>query len=89
MCIFQQETKQYLTLCHTWDSNLQYTDPDSMGRVTTPGGDQLDDLLTPCAGTPRMGRDDVIGFNYGCEGINTREIQSFSQGKLNCFKKMT
>ena len=39
-------------------SNLQYSNPESMGRVATPGGDLLDDLLTPCAGTPR-----IIGFN--------------------------
>ena len=44
-------------LCHTWDSYLQYSDPESMGRVAIPGGDLLDDLLddplTPCAGTIR------------------------------------
>ena len=44
-----------LTLCHTWGSNLLNPDPKSMGRVATPGGDLLgdllDDLLTPCAGT--------------------------------------
>ena len=36
---------------------LKYTDPECMGRVVTPGGDLLDDLLddllTPCAGTLR------------------------------------
>ena len=46
-----------LTLCHSWDSNLQYSDPKSMGRVATPGGDLLYDLLyhllTPCVGTIR------------------------------------
>ena len=52
----KKEKKQVpITLCHTWDSNLQYSDPESMGRVVTPGGDLLDDplydLLTPCAGT--------------------------------------
>ena len=44
-----------------WDLNLQYSDPESMGRVVTPvghllddlQGDLLDDLLTPCAGTVR------------------------------------
>ena len=49
--------KMFLTLCHTWDLNLQYSDQDYMGRVATPGGDLLDDLLddllTPCAGTLR------------------------------------
>ena len=40
-------------LCHTWDSNLQYCDHKPMGRVATPGGDLLDDLLTPCASTLR------------------------------------
>ena len=35
--------KNVLTLCHTWDSNLQYSDPQSMGRVhSTPCGDLLD-----------------------------------------------
>ena len=47
--------RMFLTLCHTWDSNFQYSNPASMGRVVTPGGDLLDDplydLLTPCAGT--------------------------------------
>ena len=38
-------------MCHTSDSNLQYSDPESMGRVATPGGDLLYDLLTPCVGT--------------------------------------
>ena len=45
--------------------NLKYTDPESMGRAATAGGDLLDDLLddllvdllvgllTPCAGTHR------------------------------------
>ena len=50
-----------LILCHTWDSNRQYSDPEYMGRVATHGGhlpddllyDLLDDLLTPCAGTLR------------------------------------
>ena len=41
------------SLCHTWDLNLQYSDPESVGRVATPGGDLLDDLLTPFAGTLR------------------------------------
>ena len=41
----------FLTLCHIWDLNLQCSDPESMGRVATPGSDLLDDLLTPCAGT--------------------------------------
>ena len=39
------------------DSNLQYSDLESMGRVATPGGDLLDDLLddllTSCAGILR------------------------------------
>ena len=39
----------FLTVYHTWDSNLQYSDTESMGRVAIPGGDLLDDLLTPCA----------------------------------------
>ena len=43
----------FLTLCHTWDLKLQNSDPESMGRVATPGGDLLNDLLTPCAGTLR------------------------------------
>ena len=56
--LFQKEReKKFLTLYHTWDLNLQYSDPESMGRVTTPGPDLLDnllvDLLTPCAGTLR------------------------------------
>ena len=42
-----------LILCHKWDSNLQYSDPESIGRLPTPAGDTLDDLLTPCAGTLR------------------------------------
>ena len=33
--------------------NLQYSVPESMGRVATPGGDLLDDLLTPWAGILR------------------------------------
>ena len=41
----------FLTLCHTWDSNLQYSDPESIGRVGTPGGDLLEDILTLSAGT--------------------------------------
>ena len=40
----------FLTLCHSWDVNLQYSDPEFMGRVATHGGDLLDDQLTPCAG---------------------------------------
>ena len=44
-------------LFHTLDSNLQHSDPESMGRVATPGGDlindHLGDLLTFCAGTLR------------------------------------
>ena len=32
---------------------LEPTDPGSMGGVAIPGGDLLDDLLTPCAGTLR------------------------------------
>ena len=44
----------FLTLCHTWDSNLQYSYPESIWRVVTSGGDLLDDhpndLLTPCDG---------------------------------------
>ena len=47
----------FLTLCHTWDSNLQYSYPESIRRVVTSGGDLLDDLpndlLTPCAGILR------------------------------------
>ena len=50
-----------LTLCHTWSSNVQYSDPESMERVATPGEDLLDnlldnlqdDILTPCVGTFR------------------------------------
>ena len=49
--------KIILTLCHTRDSDLQDSDSESMGRVTPPGGDllddPLDDLLTPGAGTVR------------------------------------
>ena len=45
------------TLCYTWDSDLLYSDPESMGRVATPGGDLLNDpldyLQTYCAGTIR------------------------------------
>ena len=44
----------FLTLCHTWGLNLQYSDPETVVRVTTPGGDLLndllDDIMTPCAG---------------------------------------
>ena len=43
--------KVFLIVCHTSDSNLQYSDPESMGRVATPCGDLLYDLLTPCVGT--------------------------------------
>ena len=42
-----------LSLCHTWDLNLQYSDPESMRRVAIPLGDLLDDLLAHCAGTLR------------------------------------
>ena len=50
-----------LTLCHTWNSNLQCSDPESMERMATPGEDLLDDLLddlpddilTPCVSTHR------------------------------------
>ena len=39
-----------------WDLYFQCSDPESMGRVATPGGDLLGDLLddlldNPCAGT--------------------------------------
>ena len=51
-CLYSKK-KMFLTLCHMWDSNLQYSDPESMGRVVTHGGDLQDDLLTSCAGTLR------------------------------------
>ena len=50
--LIQQSLNFYIP-SHTWDSNLQYSDPDVMGPVATPGGDQVDDLLTPCAGALR------------------------------------
>ena len=49
-------------LCHTWVSNLQYS--ESMGRATTLVGDLLDDLLddllTHCAGIRRTKTFPVI-----------------------------
>ena len=50
--IFQKLKRNILNTV-TWDSNLQYSYLDFMGRVANPGGDLLDDLLTPCAGTLR------------------------------------
>ena len=54
-CSYSKKEKKHVFNTVTWDSNLQYPDPKSTGRVTTPGGDLLDDhdLLTPCAGTLR------------------------------------
>ena len=53
----KKKKKKGLTQCHTSESNLQFSNPESMGRVVTSGADllddQLDDLLTPCAGTLR------------------------------------
>ena len=46
--------KEKRLLCHTWDSNLQYSDPESIGRVVPTVGDLLDDPLTPCVGTLRI-----------------------------------
>ena len=53
--VLQKENKTFLKLCYTWDLNLQYSNQGSMerSRVAIPGGDLLDDPLTPCAGTQR------------------------------------
>ena len=64
--IMSKRRERFLTLCHTWDSDLRCSNPESMGIVATPGGDLLndqleasglevllDDLLTPCAGILR------------------------------------
>ena len=51
--IYSEKKKQKRSLCYTWDSNLQNSDPESMRRGATAGGDLLDDLLTPSAGTLR------------------------------------
>ena len=51
--LYFKKERILLIVFHTWDSNLQYSDLESMGRVITPGGDLLGDLLTPCAGTLR------------------------------------
>ena len=48
---FKTEIKKMFSLCPPCDSILYYSDPESMGRVVTPGGDLLGDLLTLCAGT--------------------------------------
>ena len=67
-----------LTLCHTWHSNLQYSNPESMGKVATSGDDLLDNLLdvflSPCSGTLRTKAFTLLyfillsigGWKYSC-----------------------
>ena len=45
-----KKEKYFFKLCHTWDTNFQYSNPESKA----PWGEWsplVDDLLTPCAGT--------------------------------------
>ena len=48
-----QKEKKNLIIVSPMGSNIQFSDPEYMGREITPGGDLLDDPLTPCAGALR------------------------------------